>query len=337
MSVIDTAVYVEGERVAHGAAPADAITDARARNGIVWIGLRSPDPAELEALIQPLGLSPLAVRDALRGHQRSKLEQFGDMVFLVLQPARYIDETERLECSEVDLFVGADFVVTVQNDDLIDTGRVRVELEEHPEILHKGTFGIVWALISAVIGGYAPVLDGVENDIDEIEEEIFSDKPKVSRRIFSLQREVIDLQHATDPLREMLDRLQDIVRASTHAASAPAFHDLDDHARHVIDKVHGFRHTLDNALTVHASLVDQQSNEEMRRMTEFGLQQNDQVKKISSWAAILFAPTLVGTIYGMNFDNMPELHWPGGYYIALGLMVATSVTLYLVFKRKDWL
>ncbi|WP_439592189.1 magnesium and cobalt transport protein CorA [Microbacterium sp.] len=337
MSVIDTAVYVEGAAVTRGASPAEAIADARARGGIVWIGLRSPEPAELESLVEPLALHPLAVRDALRGHERSKLEEFGDMVFLVLQPARYIDETERLECSEVDLFVGPDYVVTVQSDDLIDPARMRDDLEDHPEVLRKGTFGIVWAIMSAVIGGYAPVLDGVENDIDEIEEEIFSDKPKVSRRIFSLQREVIDLQHATDPLRDMLDRLQDVVRASTHTAAAPAFHDLDDRARHVIDKVHGLRQTLDNALTVHASLVDQQSNEEMRRMTEFGLQQNDQVKKISSWAAILFAPTLVGTIYGMNFDNMPELHWTYGYYVALGLMVATSVTLYIVFKRKDWL
>lgn len=337
MPVIDTAVYVAGTRVAQGAAPAEAIAAARAQGGIVWIGLRTPEPAELEALVAPLALHPLAVRDALRGHQRSKLEQFGDMVFLVLQPARYIDETERLECSEVDLFVGPDYVVTVQSDDLIDSARARHELEQHPEILHKGTYGIVWALLSAVLGGYTPVVDGVENDIDEIDEEIFSDTPTVSRRIFSLQREAIDLQHATDPLPEMLDRLQEIVRTSSHTASAPAFHDLDDQARHVIDKVHGLRQTLDNALTVHASLVEQQSNAEMRRMTEFGLQQNEQVKKISSWAAILFAPTLVGTVYGMNFDNMPELHWPFGYYIALGLMLATSLTLYLVFKRKDWL
>ncbi|MET0812133.1 MAG: magnesium and cobalt transport protein CorA [Microbacterium sp.] len=337
MPVIDTAVYVEGSHVTHGASPAEAIADARARGGIVWIGLRSPEPAELEGLVEPLGLHPLSVRDALRGHERSKLEQFGDMVFMVLQPARYIDETERVESSEVDLFVGADYVVTVQTDDLINASAARRDLEEHPEILRKGTFGIVWALMSAVINGYSPVLDGVENDIDEIEAELFSDEPKVSKRIFSLQREVIDLQHATDPLRDMLDRMQDIVRASSHEASAPAFHDLDDRAGHVIDKVRGFRQTLDNALTVHASLIDQQSNEEMRRMTEFGLQQNEQVKKISSWAAILFAPTLVGTVYGMNFDNMPELHWEYGYYVALGLMLATSVTLYLVFKRKDWL
>ena len=337
MAVIDTAVYVDGAGVTRGATPADAIADARARGGIVWIELRSPEPAELESLVEPLGLHPLAVRDALHGHERSKLEQFGDMVFLVLQPMRYIDESERLESSEVDIFAGIDYVVTVQNDDLVDAASVHRDVEEHPEILRKGTFGIVWALMSAVISGYGPVLDGVENDIDEIEEDLFSDKPKVSKRIFSLQREVIDLQHATDPLRDMLDRLQDIVRASAHVASAPAFHDLDDRARHVIDKIHGFRHTLDSALTVHASLVDQQSNEEMRRMTEFGLQQNDQVKKISSWAAILFAPTLVGTIYGMNFDFIPELHWRFGYPWALGLMVVTSTTLYFVFKRRDWL
>ncbi|MET0296837.1 MAG: magnesium and cobalt transport protein CorA [Microbacterium sp.] len=337
MALIDTAVYLDGARIAEGIAPAEAIRLARERGGIVWIGLRGPDPAELDELVEPLALHPLAIRDSHKGHQRSKLEQFGDMVYLVVQPARYIDETERVESSEVDIFVGADFVVTVQDDDFVDTAAVQADIETHPEILRKGTYGMVWALMSSIISGYGPVLDGVENDIDEIEEEIFSEAPKVSRRIFALQREVIDLQHATDPLGDMLDRLQQIVARSTNTASAPAFHDLDDHATHVIDKVRGFRATLDNALTVHASLVDQQSNAEMKRLTEFGIQQNDQVKKISSWAAILFAPTLVGTVYGMNFDNMPELHWAYGYYIALGLMAATSVTLYLVFKRRGWL
>lgn len=337
MALIDTAVYLDGARIAEGDAPLEAIRIARDRGGLVWIGLRDPAPGELDELVGPLGLHPLAVRDSHKGHQRSKLEHFGDLVYLVVQPARYVDATERVEFSEVDVFVGADFVVTLQTDDLVDAAAVQADIESHPEIIRKGAYGMVWALVSAIIAGYGPVLAGVENDIDEIEEELFSDAQTVSRRIFGLQREVIDLQHATAPLTDMLDRLQTIVAASNNVASAPAFRDLDDRARHVIDKVADFRHTLDNALTVHASLVDQKSNEEMKRLTEFGIEQNDQVKKISSWAAILFAPTLVGTVYGMNFDNMPELHWEFGYPVALGLMVATSVTLYTVFKRRGWL
>ena len=154
---------------------------------------------------------------------------------------------------------------------------------------------------------------------------------------FGLQREVIDLHNATTPLLDMFDRLQEIVLESSGAAEAPAIRDVDDHARRIVTKVEGFRPTLESALTVHATLVDQENSEAMRRMAEFGLEQNEQVKKVSAWAAILFAPTLVGTIYGMNFDLMPELHWGIGYPRALGLMAATSLTLYVVFKRKGWL
>jgi magnesium transporter len=337
MSVIGSAVYVGGRRVAAGETPLDAIRDARARGGLVWVGLTDPVADDLEALAGVLGLHPVAVKDCLRGHQRAKLEQFGDASFLVLQPAHYIDATETVECHEIDLFVGADYIVTVQRDSRLDVEGVRAKIEAHPEILEQGTYGVLWAVLENVIAGYLPVLDGVENDIDEIEAQLFEHDQRVSQRIFSLQREVIDLQHATAPLTDMFDRLQTIVMKRTGRDEAPAFREVRDKASNVYDRVDGFRHTLDNALVVHTTLVEQQNNEEMRRMTEFSIQQNDQVKKISSWAAILFAPTLVGTIYGMNFEYMPELHWTFGYPMALGLMVVMGVVLYAVFKRKGWL
>ena len=337
VTVIDTEVYADGVRVAHGEAPEGAIRDAHERHGAVWIGLQRPGPEELEAVGRELGLHPLAVSDCLRGHQRAKLEHFGDTTFLVLQPARYLDDSETVTFSEVDVFVGSDFIVTVHDEDPIGVELLRKRLDEHPEVLAKGTYGILWAILEYVLDGYSPVLDGVENDIDEIEQQLFSREPGVSQRIFKLQREVIDLQHATGPLTEMLDRMQRIVADSQGTADAPAFRDADDRAQHVDARVHGFRHTLDNALTVDATLADQARNDEMRRLTEFGIQQNDQVKKISSWAAILFAPTLVGSIYGMNFDAMPELHWPLGYPLALAAMLATSVTLYFVFKKRSWM
>jgi len=204
-------------------------------------------------------------------------------------------------------------------------------------VLAIGPYAVVWAVCDDIIDQYLPVAQGVENDIDEIEDELFSGDPTVSKRIFGLQREVIDLQHATTPLLSMLDRLQKIVMEVTGQPEAPAFRDVDDHARIVVEQVDTFRATLDSALTVHATMVDQENNEAMRRMAESGLQQNEQVKKVSGWAAILFAPTLVGTIYGMNFRYMPELNWVFGYPMALGLMLATSLTLYTVFKRKGWL
>ena len=337
MALIDSAVYVDGARLGASLPPAEAVRGARERGGMVWIGLRDTDAEELGELQQLLHLDRLAVKDCLRGHQRSKFERYGDMAFLVVQSARYIDESEEVVITELDFFVGEDYIVTVQSGDLVDAHAVQHIIEKAHGILQNGPWAVVWALLSSVLDGYVPVADGVENDIDEIEEQLFTQDPAVSRRIFSLQREVIVLQHATYPLVDILERLQAMVSEISGGRGAPAFRELDDRAAHAADRVDSFRHTLDSALTVHSSLVEQENNEAMRRMTETGLQQNEQVKKVSGWAAILFAPTLVGTIYGMNFDDMPELHWPIGYPLALMAMLATSVTLYLIFKRRGWL
>jgi len=337
MAVIDSGVYVGGTRVGGRLDPIDAVNQARAQGGIAWISLSRPRPDELQRLGEVLQLHPLAIRDSLKGNQRSKLERYDDLLFVVLQPARYFDDRETVECSEVDLFVGPDYIVTVDSDDHIDDEVVRAKIEHHPEILANGTLAVLWAMVEHILLEYRPVLVGVENDIDEIEDEIFSHDEGVSRRIFKLQREVIDLQHATSPLPDMLMRVQaDIAKAGGVSTAIP-FHEVEDSARQVTDRVDAFRHTLESALGVHATLVEQANNEAMRRMTEFSITQNDQVKKVSSWAAILFAPTLVGTIYGMNFSYMPELDWVWGYPMALGLMAATSITLYFVFKGRGWL
>jgi magnesium transporter len=343
MALLDCAVYVDGRRVAGGheaegrGDPETVIREARARGGLAWISLSRTGDGELQRIAELLDLNPLAVRDCLTGHQRSKLERYGDVTFVVLQPARYFDDRETVECSEVDLFIGPDFVLTVDSDDWIDDEFVRRKLDADPEILAKGPFAVLWAMFEHLLAAYRPVLEGVENDIDEIEEQLFSRDEGVSRRIVKLQREVIDMQHATAALPDMLERIQEIVAGSSQPAVAPAFHDIEDSVRHLTDRVDAFRHTLGSALGVHATLVEQANSEAMRRMTEFSITQNDQVKKVSSWAAILFAPTLVGTIYGMNFHFMPELSWTWGYPMALGLMVATSVTLYFLFKRRGWL
>lgn len=337
MALIDTGVYVDGVRGAQGLSPAEAIGLARERNGFAWIGLRDTDAEELGGVQQLLDLSPLAVRECLHGHQRGKLQRFGEMTFIVLHPTRYHDEREEVSVTEADIFVGADYIVTVQDDDSVDVGEVRERLEAHPEVLERGPYAVVWAMFEWVVAGTHGVLQGVENDIDEIEEQLFSNDADVSRRIFALQREVITLQHATAPMVDILERMQKLVIAATGRPDAPAFAEVESRARLVADRVDGFRRTLESALSVHATLVEQENNEAMRKMTEFGLEQNEQVKKVSGWAAILFAPTLVGTVYGMNFDIMPELHWAWGYPAALGLMVATSVTLYLVFRGRGWL
>jgi magnesium transporter len=236
------------------------------------------------------------------------------------------------------VFTGKDFVVTIRHAEAPDLGRVRKRLEQSPELLRCGPEAILYAILDEVVDEYAPVVAGLENDIDEIEDQLFGGDPAVSRRIYELLREVIEFQRATHPLLDILASLESgFQKYQVDVELQRNLRDVHDHTIRVVERADSFRALLQNALAVHTTLVGQQQNDEMRSLTEASLAQNEEVKKISAWAAILFAPTLVGTIYGMNFDHMPELHWQIGYPLALMLMVATSVILYLVFKRRSWL
>lgn len=330
-------VYHGHTAVSTGSDPAAALEEARRIDGFVWVAMSQPTQDDVQRLAHDFGLESFGVASALRSHQRSKLSRLGEHLFVVVQPATYDDGAETVECHEVDLFVGEHFVVALSPDGQVDLDRMRSLLDDHPQILDRGSLGILWAAFEYVTRGYRDVLDGIEHDIDEIEEELFTGTEDVSRRIFALQREVIDLSHATAPLEDMLVRMQRIAEQRSHRDDAPAFRDLTDRARYVDARVSSFRGTLDNALTIHSTIVDQRRNESMKEMTAQSIEQNDQVKKISSWAAIGFAPTLVAGIYGMNFRFMPELSWPFGYPFAIGLMVAVSAGLYAIFKRRDWL
>jgi magnesium transporter len=215
---------------------------------------------------------------------------------------------------------------------------VRERLEGDPELLRRGPEAILYAIIERVVDGYAPVVAGLENDIDEIETEVFSGNAGVSRRIYELSREVIEFQRATEPLPSILAEL---IGAAESRDSDPELQrylrDVQDHALRVTEQVAAFREILQSILSVNLTLVGLQQNEEVKALTEASIDQNNEVKKISAWAAILFAPTLVGTVYGMNFEHMPELHWVVGYPFALMLMLVVSVSLYAIFKRRDWL
>jgi magnesium transporter len=256
----------------------------------------------------------------------------------VLRPARYLDDVEKVEFGELHVFVGPEFVVTVRYAESPDLAQVRSRLEQTPELLCLGPEAVFYAILDQVVDEYGPVVAGLENDIDEIEDQLFDGDPAVSRRIYDLSREVIEFQRATHPLVDMLQALQQgFNKYHVEVELQRDLRDVLDHTLRVVERADSFRVLLQNALTVQTTLLGQRQNEEMRHLTEASLTQNEEVKKISAWAAILFAPTLVGTIYGMNFDHMPELHWLLGYPLALLLMLVTSVTLYLVFKRRRWL
>ncbi|MGW1162387.1 magnesium and cobalt transport protein CorA [Streptomyces sp. NPDC002519] len=338
-SVVQAVLYRDGVRISAPASLADTFRELRDDpDGMAWIGMARPTESELLSLATEFDLHPLAVEDALEAHQRPKLERYGDTLFVVLHAARYLDAPEEVDFGELHVFVGPDFVITVRHGAAPDLSAVRRRMEESPELLKLGPEAVLYAILDAVVDGYAPVVTGVQNDIDEIETEVFRGDPEVSRRIYELSREMVEFQRATRPLVGMLHGLMaGFTKYGTDDELQRYLRDVADHVTHTSERVDGFRQALADILTVNATLVTQQQNAEMRALAEAGFEQNEEIKKISSWAAILFAPTLVGTIYGMNFREMPELHWVLGYPFAIVLMAVVCTSLYFIFKRKDWL
>ncbi|GAA3293822.1 magnesium and cobalt transport protein CorA [Streptomyces cinereospinus] len=337
--MVQAALYEDGVRVSSPATLADTYRELREKpSGMAWIGLARPTEGELLSLAEEFGLHPLSVEDALEAHQRPKLERYGDTLFVVLRAARYLDAPEEVDFGELHVFVGPDFLITVRHGAAPDLSAVRRRMEESPELLRLGPEAVLYAILDAVVDGYAPVVAGVQTDIDEIETEVFRGDPEVSRRIYELSREMVEFQRATRPLVGMLHGLMaGFAKYGTDEELQRYLRDVADHVTHTSERVDGFRQALTEILTVNATLVTQQQNAEMRALAEAGFEQNEEIKKISSWAAILFAPTLVGTIYGMNFEDMPELKWAGGYPFAILLMAVVCVSLYVIFKKRDWL
>jgi magnesium transporter len=338
-SVVAAAIYRDGRRVDSPATVVEAARRLRDQpDTMAWIGLYRPAEAQLLAVAEEFGLHELAVEDAIVAHQRPKLERYGDTLFVVLRAARYLDELEEVEFGEIHLFVGSNFVLTVRHSQAPDLAAVRRRMESDPDLLRFGPEAVLYAILDGVVDGYAPVVAGLQNDIDEIETEVFRGDPKVSRRIYELSREVIEFQRATSPLLGILDGLMaGFEKYETDEELQRYLRDVADHATTVAERVDGFRQMLADILAVNATLVSQAQNEEIKNLTEASYDQNEEIKKVSAWAAILFAPTLIGTVYGMNFDRMPELDWVFGYPFALVLMLLVSLTLYWIFKRRGWL
>jgi magnesium transporter len=344
MSVVDNAIYIDGKRAAAPGSLDSTFKELRQcpdqGRSFCWIGLLRPTPAEIQAVAEEFSLHGLAVEDTISAHQRPKVERYGDVLFVVLRPARYVDPVEVVEIGEIHLFLGPDFVITVRHAEKPDLAQVRQRLEHEPDLLDNGPYAVLYAVLDKIVDDYFPVLDGLQDDIDEIEVQVFGGDPGVSKRIYQLSREVIEFQRAVEPLADMFDELRERLKEKAGEADLElrrALRDVADHATRVLERIEAFRQLLTNILQVNAALVGQRQNEEMARMTQAGYEQNEQVKRISSWAAILFAPTLVASIYGMNFTHMPELAWPLGYPFALVLMLLLGAGLYTVFKRRGWL
>jgi magnesium transporter len=246
-------------------------------------------------------------------------------VFIVLKTALYHDDTETVEIGEINIFVGESFVITVRHGDASALDGVRKQADERPELLQSGPGAVLHAIVDRVVDDYNPVIEGVEDDIEELEEQVFSAERTTNptQRIYKLKGEVLELHRATAPLIDPLDALSQGTVDLVAPEITEYFRDVYDHVIRANEQVDGLREALNGIVT---------SN-----LAQVGVRQNEDMRKISAWVAIIAVPTAVAGIYGMNFDNMPELHWEFGYPMALGLMLVACTSLWRYFKKVGWL
>lgn len=324
--IVDNAIYVDGRRTTQQPSSLQETYQILRQqdNAVAWIDLYKPTQKEFEPIAQRLELPSRVIEDAIKPHHRPKLVRYGDSLFMVLKTARYLDEPEKVDFSETHVLAGKEFIVIVRYEEIQALEEVRRRLEAEPELVRQGSQQILHAIMDQIVDDYEPVLEGLATDIEEVEGEVFGGNAGVSQRIYELSRELVQFQGATSPLARALQR---VAQSNEHDDIDPEvrsyLRDLHERVLRVTEPVESFRDMLSDILVVNLTLIS--------------VQQNDQTKKISAWAAILIVPTLIAGIYGMNFDYMPELHWMFGYPFALTLMGASSVGLYAVFKHVDWL
>ena len=322
--IVDCAHYRDGVRQHEGKLPLEVAASCVVGDGdFVWLGLYEPTAEELEDVGERFGLHELALEDAYRAHQRPKLEDYDQSYFIVLRPARYDDEKEEVEFGEIMLFVSSTYVIAVRHGEASKLSDVRARLEDHPELLEAGPAAAVWAIVDKVVDDYAPVAEGIDNDITEVEAEIFGDRADATQRIYFLKREVIEFHHATAPLLSPLEALERGAFPEMDEQLHRYFRDVADHTRRINEQVSAQRELLTSILEANLALL--------------GVKQNEVVRSISAWAAIIAVPTFLASIWGMNFTHMPELDQPWGYRAALTIMAVAVVVLYRFFHRIHWL
>ena len=322
--VVACAAYADGRRVSDVAIP--DISEVLGQPGVfVWIGLHDPSPELLRQIQHEFGLHDLAVEDAQLAHQRPKLEQYGDSIFVVLRPAVLSVDHEHVELGETHLFVGPRYVVSIRHGATPAYTGVRSRCESTPALLAKGPGFVLYAVMDFVVDQYFPVLDGLGDQLEKVEEEIFGDDfdRMTVERIYALKRSLVELKRAVSPLVDVCNRLMRFDLPIIPEDTRPYYRDVYDHAIRINEQVDTLRELLTGALEAHLSLT--------------AVNQNDAMKKLAGWAAIIGVPTMVAGIYGMNFKFMPELEWHYSYPVVLAAMAAVCGYLYYRFKRSGWL
>jgi magnesium transporter len=329
--VVDCAVYAEGKRLAGRWTHERALEEVRGRaDAFVWIGLHEPDEEQITGIADVFGLHELAVEDAVHAHQRPKLERYDDMLFMVLKTVRYVGksggsaEHEIVETGEIMAFVGADFVITVRHGEHSSLRDVRSKLDADPEQLALGPAAVLHAIADHVVDSYLAVTEAIEDDIDELEAEVFAPRSNVdSEQIYVMKREVLELRRAVVPLGGPVRKLTEGYSSLVPHEVRSYFRDVDDHMVTVTERIAGFNELL-------TTLVD-------AALAKITMRQNNDMRKITAYVAIISVPTMIAGIYGMNFDAMPELHWTFGYPLIWMVIVVICLSLFRVFRRNEWL
>jgi magnesium transporter len=325
--IVDQAIYRHGHREPCGDL-SDALDEIRAGddpNAFLWIGLKNPTDAEFDLVNDELKLHPLAVEDAVKGNQRPKVELYDKTIFVVVKTLRYIEETSDVETGEVMLFVGDRFVVTVRRGEANPLARVRHDLEANSDTLRHGEIAVVYAVMDSIVDNYVSIDAELQKDLEDIEASVFTGANRVSSgTIYRLKREVLEFRRAAVPLAAPLKMLHDGSRSPLPQKEVRLlFRDVADHLLRVIDHVESYDRLLTDILNAH--------------LAQITVQQNSDMRKISAWVAIAAVPTMIAGIYGMNFENMPELKWHYGYFLVVGVMAAACAALYRAFRKSGWL
>jgi len=320
---VETAVYERGRRRGEQVPLEDTYEQLREDGVFAWIGLHEPTPDEFESVRREFDLHELAVEDAIQAHQRPKLEFYGDSLLMVMKTARWIDREETLGFGEILVFVGNGFIISVRHGDAA-LDEVRLAMEQRPDLLAHGPSAALYAIVDRVVDDYAPVLDELDDAIRETETEVFSSsRSNPAGRIYQLKRAVLDLLGAVMPLVPEVEKLATVEHPLIDSDLRPYFRDIHDHLLRDTVQLQSFRELLTNVLAAN--------------LTQASVRQNEDVRKISAWAAIIAVPTAIAGIYGMNFEYMPELEWRFGYPLVLAVIAITCFMLYRRFRRAGWL
>jgi magnesium transporter len=342
--VVMCAAYSNGRRVAE--LPLDQIGAAlHDDNSFIWIGLYEPDEELLRAAQREFGLHDLAIEDAHLAHQRPKLEQYEGSLFVVVRTAQQTSNDQgqlAVDFGETHIFLGEGYLVSVRHGTERAHTDLRARCEANPTLLAKGPGFVLYALMDFLVDQYFPIVDEYEDEVGRLEEELLDPaNHHVGRgtltRIYRLKRDLLAIKRAIAPLVDVCNRLMRFDADLIHEDIRPYFRDVLDHVIILNDLVNSLRELLNNAFDVNLSLISVDENEEMKRLAELSVDQNREQRRLASWAAIIAVPTLIAGIYGMNFQNMPELNWWFGYPLALLGMGGAALALYSGFKRSGWL